>query len=256
VGTASASPALSLVDSLIRLAGTPDDDSAVPARLRSITQLAADLLSPVRYASMTVRGDDSFTTVAMSSLIAREVDQAQYLDDAGPCLDALRTGAPVAARRFDATVPWPRFRETAYRLGLRASMSIPLFAGRGTPLAALNLYGTDEAAMAPLSAKVVAIYEASPGSGPEVAGAEVGAAPMPEANGPEGGAVQLVKGLAGAFAVRAQIQQAIGVIMAEKHTNADSAYVTLRSRAAGTGLSLTAAASAVLLRTGDEPRPA
>ncbi len=35
---------------------------------------------------------------------------------------------------------WPGFRDTAYRLGLHTSLSIPLFAGRGEPIAALNLY--------------------------------------------------------------------------------------------------------------------
>jgi hypothetical protein len=173
------------------------------------------------------------------------VDEAQYADQAGPCLDALREGAPTAVPAIDALVHWPGFRETALRLGLRASLSIPLFAGRGVPIAALNLYGHDMGAMAPLSLAVVAAYETSAGSPADPESSELD----PESS-------QLVDGLTGAFAVRAKIQQALGVIMAQEHGNADFAYAVLRSRAATTGQTLTAAAGSIVAWAGDEQRPA
>jgi hypothetical protein len=230
-----------LADGLIALAGTPDDDSSVPALLRSITQFAADLLPPVTYASVTVRHEDAYTTVAMSSDVALAVDEAQYADQAGPCLDTLRTSAPTALPRIDATVSWPRFRDVALRLGLRASLSIPLFAGRGLPIAALNLYGHDTATMEPLCRAVAEVYHRSSTDSSD---------PRPAALGP--GEAQLVDGLISAFAVRATIQQALGVIMAAERRDADSAYAILRSRAAAGALSLTTAAGSVLARTGDE----
>ena len=49
---------------------------------------------------------------------------------------------------------WPGFREAATAMGLHASLSIPLFAGSGAPIAALNLYSHDLLAMAPLNAWV------------------------------------------------------------------------------------------------------
>ena len=49
---------------------------------------------------------------------------------------------------------WPGFRDTAWRLGLRASLSIPLFAASGTPIAALNLYAHDAEPMAALTRRV------------------------------------------------------------------------------------------------------
>jgi hypothetical protein len=237
-------PGRGLAENLIALAGTPDDDSSVPVRLRSITQFAADLLPPVSYASMTVHDKDSYSTVAMSSEVALAVDEAQYAEQAGPCLDALGASQPTALPRIDATVKWPRFREAALRLGLRASLSIPLFAGRGVPIAALNLYGHDTGTMAPLSAAVLAAFESS---------GEDGAGSGLDGLGP--GPRQLLDGLTGAFEVRARIQQALGVIMAAEETNADFAYTILRSRAAATALSLTAAAGSVLTRAGDEKGP-
>jgi hypothetical protein len=238
-------PDRGLADGLIALAGTPDDESSVPALLRSITQLAADLLPPVSYASMTIRRKDAYTTVAMSSEISLAVDEAQYADESGPCLDALRTGIPIAAPKIAAAIPWPRFRETAYRLGLRASVSLPLFAGRGIPIAALNLYGRDKAAMAPLSAAILETYKRFPEDGGDRSDLDD--------VGP--GVTQLVTGLVGAFAVRTRIQQALGVIMAEENTNADFAYAILRSRAATTSSPLAAVADSIVATAGDEQRP-
>jgi AmiR/NasT family two-component response regulator len=64
-----------------------------------------------------------------------------------------------------------------------------------------------------------------------------------------------VEGLIGALAVRTRIQLALGVIMATEHVDADSAYAILRSRAAATALSLTAAAGSILTRAADRPPP-
>jgi hypothetical protein len=240
----SSRPGRGLADDLITLAGTPDDGSDVPALLRSITQFAADLLPAVRYASVTVYQKDAFVTVAMSSEVALAVDEAQYADDSGPCLDALRTAEPSAVPRIDATMKWPGFRAEAYRLGLHASLSIPLFGGRGTPIAALNLYSHDTAAMTPLSAAVLATFESSGEDGAE-----------PKSDDLRPGELQLVEGLIGALAVRTRIQLALGVIMATEHVDADSAYAILRSRAAATALSLTAAAGSILTRAADRPPP-
>jgi hypothetical protein len=238
-------PGRGLANDLIALAGTPDDESSVPALLQSITQFAADLLPPVSYASMTVHDKQSYTTVAMSSAVALAVDEAQYADKAGPCLDALQTSEPTTFPRVDASMNWPRFRAAAHQLGLRASLSIPLFAGRGVSIAALNLYGHDTATMAPLSTAVLATFKNSTEDNPE---------PLLEDLGP--GPLQLVDGLIGALGVRATIQRALGVIMAVEHTDDDFAYAILRSRAAATALSLTAAAYSVLRRAGDEQKPA
>ncbi|GGQ71571.1 GAF and ANTAR domain-containing protein [Couchioplanes azureus] len=219
---------------LIALAGTPDDASWVECQLVTIAQLSADLITPIAYSSVTAYRDDAITTVATDSEIARAVDQAQYDEQDGPCLAALDTASPVAVPDVTATMRWPGFRDTAYRLGIRASLSIPLFAGRGTAMAALNLYGRDATDLAPLTAAVWATYDPHD--------------PCPRAHphGLDHGGEALVAGLAGAFAVRARIQQAIGVIMAITHRAPDAAYLILRIRAAEAGTTLADAATAVM----------
>ena len=224
-----------LTESLIELAGTADDDSTVNTQLVTITQLTADQLDAVAFASVTRQEESGYSTVAVSSELARAVDEAQYADNAGPCLDALDGGSPTSVPVIDSTMIWPRFRDVAYQLGLRSSLSIPLFAGRGLPVAALNLYGHDPAAMAPLSAAVLAAYDDAP----------EGRTPGPREDLCPG-ARELLAGLAGAFAIRATIQQAIGMIIADRRTSADLAYAQLRSEAASTTTSLIGAATSVV----------
>jgi hypothetical protein len=223
-----------LVRSLVELAGTPDDASDVDIHLAAIVRLAADLVAPVAYASVTALRGTGYTTVAASGDIALSVDKAQYADDAGPCLDALAEGRPIAVPDATATMAWPGFRETALRLGLHASFSVPLFAGRGVDIAALNLYSRDSVAMAPLTAQICAVYDPY--------------APVTEKHLQrlDPGSNQLVTGLASAFDVRATIQQAIGAVMARGNVTEDDAYVTLRMQAAQQGTPLVDAARSVL----------
>ena len=67
---------------------------------------------------------------------------------------ALDTARPLAVPDIAATMRWPGFRDTAYRLGSHTSLSIPLFTGSGEPIAALNLYGRDPITMTFLTAPV------------------------------------------------------------------------------------------------------
>ena len=224
-----------LARSLITLAGTPDDASDIDQQLTGIAQTAAQSLPAVSYASVTAVRDGAPTTVAASSELAVAVDQAQYDEQSGPCLDALHDGIPVPVENIAVTMRWPGFREAALRMGLRASVSVPLFAGSGQPVAALNLYGHDADAMNALGAHVWTVYHidpatsATPGTGPLDAGGQ-----------------DLIAGLVDAFAVRALIQQAIGVLMARDHNSAREAYLSLRIRAAETATALPEIATSVL----------
>ena len=235
-----------LATRIVALADTPDDVSNLDARLAAIAQAAADTVTPVSYASITAVRDGSPTTVAATSELATAVDQAQYADDSGPCLDALHDGTPVGVDDIPATMTWPGFRDAALRMGLHASLSIPLFAGSGAPIAALNLYSHDPLAMVPLNAGVWAVYNTDPAPHPR-----------PDKLLVDTGGEDLVAGLVQAFEVRAVIQRAIGVVMAGEHCSAEDAYLTLRVRAAEAGTSLTGIATALHphLSQGGEPRP-
>ncbi|HEX8629600.1 MAG TPA: GAF and ANTAR domain-containing protein [Catenuloplanes sp.] len=224
-----------LAEALVTLAGTPDDASDIADLFVTVARLSADLVAPVSYASVTVIREGAGTTVAASSDLAAAVDRAQYADGSGPCLEALDVGAPVGVADVAATMNWPGFRDQAFRLGLRASLSIPLFAGSGVPVAVLNLYGHDPTGMAPLTSRVWAVYKPRH-PGPDNEDRE----PL------DPGGADLIAGLTGAFAVRAVVQRAIGVIMAGGNHTPDAAYLILRVRAAEVGVTLVRAATDIL----------
>jgi len=224
-----------LASAIVTLSGTPDDASDIDAQLAAIAQLAVDALAPVSYASITAMRGGSHTTVAASSELAVAVDEAQYAEQGGPCLSSLADGAPVRVDDIGATIKWPGFRAAAARMGLNASLSIPLFGGSGATIAVLNLYGHDPLTMIPLSAWVWSVYQADPMAVPER-----DLPPLDSAGD------DLIAGVTEAFEVRALIQRAIGTVMAGRGCSAEDAYRTLRVRAAGAGMSLTETARAAL----------
>jgi hypothetical protein len=101
--------------------------------------------------------------------------------------------------------------------------------------------------MAPLNARVWTVYNTDPAPHPQ-----------PDQLLADTGGADLVAGLIEAFEVRAVIQRAIGVVMADQRCSAEDAYLTLRLRAAETGTTLTGIAAAALhphLPRAGETRP-
>jgi hypothetical protein len=229
-----------LAEAIVVLAGSPDDLPSVDLRLKAIVQLAADRVAAADYASVTVLRNKAYTTVAASSELADAVDRAQYAEQDGPCLRTLSTDSPVTVPDVTKTMAWPGFRQAALELGLHASVSIPLVAGSGATIAALNLYGHDAAAMAPLIVGVWAVYDPD--------------RPLPADHDDlqqlDAGGKELLAGLAEALTVHATIQLALGVIMGRDHTTAEDAYLKLRLRAAATGVSLLTAATTAIAKAG------
>lgn len=126
--------------------------------------------------------------------------------------------------------------EVIVGLGLHASVSIPVFVGSGQAIAALNLYGRDAAAMAPLIAGVWAVHRPDrplPGDREDL---------QPLGAGGE----DLLAGYAEALTVRSTIQLALGIIMGRDELTAEAANLTLRLHAAETGIGLRTAASNII----------
>jgi hypothetical protein len=117
-------------------------------------------------------------------------------------------------------------------------VSIPLYTGSGETIAALNIYGRDAAAMAPLIAGVLAMFD------PEL--------PLPadrdDLQPLDAGSEELLTGFAESLAVRSTIQLAIDIMRGGTDATARDAYIRLRLQAAETGTSLLAAAETVITR--------
>jgi GAF domain-containing protein len=87
-------------------------------------------------------------TVASSDERARAVDEIQYGVGAGPCLEALRTGAVVRVDDLATDERWGSYRDQALHAGVRSSVSFPLTVA-GRSVGALNVYS---AAVGPMPA--------------------------------------------------------------------------------------------------------
>jgi GAF domain-containing protein len=224
-----------LAEAIVALAETPGHALHVELRLAAIAALAVDRVAAADYASITTLHGRAYTTVAASSDIALAVDEAQFADRAGPC-QALESGGPVGVPDITATMDWPGFHDVAPTLGLRASVSVPLYNGRGTTIALLNLYGRDEDAMRPLIAGMAELYATSRGLD--------FAAGIPPMFDP--GAEELLAGCAGALSVRATIQLAVDILAGSTAHRTEDACTELCMRATVNGTSLSVAAAGIL----------
>lgn len=227
-----------LTTAMVALAGMPEHASGLDRQLKAIAGLTVERVAAARYASITALRGKEYITVAFTDELARAVDEAQYADKAGPCIEAYDTGTPVAVPDIVASVRWPGFHEAAPGMGLLASVSVPLYAGRGEPVAALNVYSHDRVAMAPLLASICSLQghpidEVVEGGGPD---------------GLDEGGRELVAGYAESLGIRATVKLALNMIMAANHCTGDDAYVSLCIQAGESGTDLAAAAATIVTR--------
>lgn len=114
--------------------------------LDRISLLARDAIGTTAAVGITLadergrRGTHVFTDE-----ISPDVDQGQYDDDEGPCLDALREDRVVLVPDTAAVADrWPSFSRRAVAAGVVSTLSLPLSAG-DERLGVMNLYSTGEA---------------------------------------------------------------------------------------------------------------
>jgi len=227
-----------LATAMITLAGTPDHSSSLRVQLVTIARLTVERVTAARYASVTALQGRAYTTVAVSDDLIRAIDEVQYADGAGPCLEALRRSTPVGVPDIDTTLQWPGFHEAAPRMGLHASVSVPLFAGRGDAIAALNVYGHDRAAMAPLIAGISFVHRHS-------ASEAIDEGQLSEL---DAGGRELVVGYAEALGICNTVRRAIELIRTDNRCSTDDAYLSLCIRAGDAGTDLAEAATALITR--------
>ncbi len=107
--------------------------------LTRMTRLICDAVDDVDGVGITVVHRGEPVTVAFSSEVAALNDELQYTEDAGPCLQALRSRSVVECRDLASELRWGRYPAAALDCGMRSVLSLPMDAaeaGHG----ALNLY--------------------------------------------------------------------------------------------------------------------
>jgi transcriptional regulator with GAF, ATPase, and Fis domain len=114
--------------------------------LDRIAVLARDAIATTAAVGITLADEQGRpATRVFTDDISPDVDQGQYDDDQGPCLDALREGRVVRVPDTGAVEDrWPSYSRRAVAAGVVSTLSLPLKAG-DEGLGVMNLYSTADA---------------------------------------------------------------------------------------------------------------
>ncbi len=179
-----------------------------------ITRIAVRALPGAEGATITTMIDGRPRASAASDDWARSLDEMQYAEHEGPCLDASRTGNTFRIRDLDDEQRWPFYVPRARAAGVRSLVSLPL-AAEGRLIGALNLYSRSPDAFSTEDVALGDIIAAHTGLATQVATAYFGHRDLAEQ-------------LRTAMTSRAVIEQAKGVVMAARDCPPDEAFDALR----------------------------
>jgi GAF domain-containing protein len=204
------------VDELLRaLSRVVLVDRTLEEVLGEITDVARRNIPGTEASSITlIRGDRGFTA-AHSGEMALAADELQYAKGYGPCLDAGRGNAILRVDDMRTETRWPDYAAKVQAEGVRSSLSVPL-PYQGTSIGALNNYATEPAAFATPESLAAAL---------EVAEAIAVVVVNADAHAQLG---EQARNMRLAMDSRAVIEQAKGVLMAQRHLDADQAFEVLR----------------------------
>ncbi|MGY1822538.1 GAF and ANTAR domain-containing protein [Geodermatophilus sp. SYSU D00079] len=190
-------------------------DRALDDVLGEVTAIAARSIPGTESSSITlIRGDKAFTA-AHHGEMALAADELQYEQGYGPCMDAGRGGVVLRIDDMATEQRWPDYVARVQAIGVRSSLSIPL-PYQGNSIGALNNYASAPEAFATPQSLAAAL---------EVADAVAVAVANADAHDRLG---EQARNLRLAMESRAVIEQAKGVLMAQRHVDADQAFEVLR----------------------------
>lgn len=186
---------------------------SVDTFLTELTGFAASSTGHSASLTINVPAGTPFTAAHTDELTLR-LDEQQYADRQGPCLEALSSGVPVFVTDMAAETRWGSYPGQAAERGVRSSMSYPLINDDHT-LGALNLYAFR--AMIPdtgLQARASQLADRAAGA----LAVALRMADQDEQNAP----------LQTALTSRSIIDQAIGILMGQQRCGPDTAFDLLR----------------------------
>ncbi|MGW0334132.1 GAF and ANTAR domain-containing protein [Streptomyces sp. NPDC003011] len=120
--------------------------SGLDTLLRDLTDRAVQAVPGAAACSITVRRADRLLTLAGSRGLPSGLDQRQYENGSGPCVEAAETDIEQYAPDLADEPRWPTYTEYALSVGVRCVLAIPI-AVEGERGAALNLYGVEAGAL-------------------------------------------------------------------------------------------------------------
>jgi GAF domain-containing protein len=117
--------------------------------------------------SITVLSWPDARTAATTHERVLELDHQQYASGRGPCLEAAWQRIPVRAVIAAEHRRWPEFVDAAERVGIRASLSVPLLIGgldeEQELVGSLNIYSGTASAFDPFDEELMRLYTVAAG---------------------------------------------------------------------------------------------
>jgi GAF domain-containing protein len=190
-------------------------DRTLEDALGEITAIATDGIPGSEATSITLIRDDKPFTAAHHGAMALAADELQYEHGYGPCIDAGRGGVVLRIDDVRTETRWPDYMAHVAETGVRSSLSVAL-PYQGTSIGALNIYSSEPAAFASAES-LEAGLEVAETIAVAVVNADAHAQLSDQAHH-----MRL------AMDSRAVIEQAKGVLMAQRHVDSDQAFEILR----------------------------
>jgi GAF domain-containing protein len=191
-------------------------DRPVGDVLTEVVQAAQRGISGADAVSITLlRGERAFTA-AYSGEMALCAEELQYERGYGPCMDAGRGGVVLRVDDMRTEQRWPDYAAQVLEHGVRSSLSIPL-PFQGAVIGALNTYSTQPGTFATPQALDAALTVA------ETIAVAIANMHAHARLGEEAANLRL------AMQSRAVIEQAKGVLMAQRGVDSDRAFEMLRA---------------------------
>jgi GAF domain-containing protein len=191
-------------------------DRSLTEVLTEVTRLAGQGIPGAEASSITLIRNDRPFTVAHFGEMSLAADELQYEHGAGPCVDAGRGGVLLRVDDMRTEQRWPAYvSHLLETTQVRSSLSVPL-PYQGSSIGALNNYSTVPGAFAHPESLRAALEVA------EVVAVAVANADAHAQLGDQARNMRM------AMESRAVIEQAKGVLMAQRHVDADQAFELLR----------------------------
>jgi GAF domain-containing protein len=228
------------IDAFGRLGRIKLAETDLKGVLDEVAHLAKRTIPGADEVSVTLVGKKDTYTAVYTGQLAVGLDELQYGEGNGPCLDASVSGTTLSLPNITAEARWPKWTAQAAQAGARSSLSI------GLPMheqvaGALNVYATRPEAFdddAIILGQTFAGYAAVALTNAHLYDAQANLAQQMQA----------------AMQSRAVIEQAKGIIMGGRHCTPDEAFAILVRLSQDTNRKLRDVATALVARANGDNR--
>jgi GAF domain-containing protein len=208
--------------------------------LKQIAELARRSVPGAYEVSVTLVRDRGANTAAFTGRLALALDESQYEDGTGPCLDAAADGVTLSLPDMRTESRWPRLAGHAREAGCLSSLSIGLPV-REKVAGALNIYAADPGAFDDDAIKLAETFAG-------YAAVALANAHLYETT------TALAQQMQAAMESRAVIEQAKGIVIRDRHCTPEEAFQILTKLSQDTNRKLRDIATALVARATEPPR--